>query len=161
MAKLSFVIVSALFAVGWAVAQSPSYVRTGSIGKADTSNVTRTWHQYRYLPMNEWEGKRVVFLPQPLELRKFGYLQFKGGSGEFGASTYDEAAGKTGRIVSVANSEYPQVTIRMDESGKEYVGTIYRGVLEDIAFLDEIDLARKEIHWNDPVGEVHGSVNVR
>lgn len=124
-------------------AQSPSYVRRGSIGKASTTDTRKGWHQYPYLSIEEWEGKRVIFLPKPLSLQAYGYQSFVGGSGELGQPTYEEAAGKIGTIELIEKGRYPKVTIRMEESGKKYVGTVTDN-LEGIAFLDEIDLAKKE-----------------
>lgn len=127
------------------VAQSP-YVRDGSIGKAkEEAPVNNGWPGYKYLPISEWQGKRVIFLPQPGSLRKFGYQAFTGGGGQFGNPTYEEAAGKIGTVVAVEAGQFPKVAIEMEGSSRRYVGTVYLETLNGVAFLDEIDQARKDL----------------
>ena len=155
------------------VAQSP-YVRDGSIGKAkEEAPVNNNWPRYKYLPISEWRGKRVIFLPEPGSLRKYGYQSFTGGSGQFGNPTYEEAAGKIGTIVAMEPGQFPKVTVEMEESKRRYVGTVYTETPTGIAFLDEIDQARKDLigktFWilsselvtYDEASEKYGSVKVK
>lgn len=133
---------------GSVTAQS-QYVRDGSIGKTNVEAPTNNWPQFRYIPSEEWVGKRVIFLPQPAQLRQYGYMSFRGGNGQFGQPTYAEAAGKIGRIVAIARGQLglhlPEVSIQLEGSGVRYVGTMASDTLRDIAFLDEIDQAKKEL----------------
>jgi TonB family protein len=124
---------------------SSPYVRNGSIGNVPVETPVNNWSQFKYIPFDEWLGKRVIFLPKPAGLRQFGYQFFQGGSGQFGLPTYAEAAGKIGRIVAVEGGQFPKVVIELEGPGPRYVGTVYSGTLSDIAFLDEIDQARKEL----------------
>jgi hypothetical protein len=126
------------------LAQSP-YVRGGSIGKTAEEPPANSWPQFEYVPISEWQGKRVIFLPQPLSLRTFGYQSFKGGTGQFGQPTYEEAAGKIGTVVAVEPGQYPKVVIEMEGGHRRYEGTVYLEDLEGIAFLEEIDAARREL----------------
>jgi TonB family protein len=137
---------------------SPSspYVRDGSIGKAPADTPVNNWSQFRYLPLDEWQGKRVIFLPQPGLLRKYGYQSFKGGSGDLGQPTYAEAAGKIGKVIAIERSSErvlgSNVLIEIEGSGARYVGRVSgplaggaADTVDGIAFLDEIDQARQEL----------------
>jgi hypothetical protein len=157
---------------GLLLAQSP-YLRDGSIGKAKEEFPVNNWPQFKYISISEWQGKRVIYLPRPASLRKFGYQAFSGGSGQFGCPTYEEAAGKIGTVMAVEMGQFPKVVIGIEGSSRRYVGTIYLETLDGVAFLDEIDQARKEligktlwilssdIETYDETSEKYGSVKVR
>jgi hypothetical protein len=170
--RLAICIFGVCVTTGILLGQVP-YLKTGSIGKVNESLPVNAWPQFKYVPMSEWQGKRVIFLPQPASLRHFGYQSFTGGSGQFGAPTYEETVGKIGTVIAVDAEEYPKVTIEMEGTGRRYIGTAYTGSLRAVAFLDEIDQARKELigktlwissssilTYNDATGQF-GSVKVK
>ncbi|MBI3666702.1 MAG: hypothetical protein HY236_10850, partial [Acidobacteria bacterium] len=129
----SWVIVLALFPCV-TPAQSP-YVRE-RVGEPRTAATVESG-PFAYIPIEQWQGKRVIFLPESAKTREYGYQSFTGGSGRFGRPTYEECVGKTGKVVQVTTERYAKVTVEMEENGKRYEGTVYADNLDGVAFLDE------------------------
>jgi hypothetical protein len=126
-------------------AQSP-YLRDGSIGTRKRIAIVNNWPQFRRIPVEEWEGKRVIFLPLPRGLQQCGYGNISGVVMK-SVNPYPYAAGKIGKIVTIERGQPPKILIEVEETGSRFIGTASVGThtLGGIAFLDEIDEARKEL----------------
>lgn len=67
-------------------------------------------------------------MPRLKSLQRFGYQSFKGGKGEFGHPTYEEAMGRVGTVLEVTKRFIGSmrsgwnVTIQMDDNGQHYTG---------------------------------------
>jgi hypothetical protein len=80
------------------------------------------------LPVRCWAGQKLIVLPMDRDLRTYGYVHFKGGSGQMGIPTYDELAGKIVTVTNVAwveNQDEPalsdwHITFSDDATGKIY-----------------------------------------
>ena len=122
------------------------YIRQGPIGSASKETPAPILPAgYRRLPIEEWEGKRILFMPQSVSLRMYGYQSFAHEHPKlFDIVAYDECAGKIARILSVTSGPYPKVLVQIEAANTRLIGTVYSGSLKGVMFLDELDQARKD-----------------
>lgn len=130
----------------WIPNAEAQYVREGSIGRTTHEEPSDQWAKFKFLPVDEWVGKRIIFLPKQKSSRMFAYHDFTGGRGLLGAPTYEQVAGKIAIVLGFRQGMLgPEVVVQVQKTGEQFAGRVTFGEVEDIAFLDEIDLARAEL----------------
>ncbi len=103
--------------------QNP-FIRSGSVGTSSRTPQSCPKDGLSYRPITCWPGEKFIFLPKTKSLQRFGYQSVKGGQGEFGHPTYEEAAGRIGTVIEVQKKWIGwDVKIRMDDNGQEYVAS--------------------------------------
>lgn len=124
----AWIIIGAAVGSALCFADDAPLVREGSIGSVSppiASNAECTHDGVAFRPITCWVGERFLFLPEPKELRAFGYQSFKGGKGQFGVPSYEEATGRIGKVQSVQRGKYGGWEIKMQMEGgreKTYTG---------------------------------------
>jgi len=147
-----------LWLIGGLLSAQPPYVRQGSIGTVkepprEESSPQRpgAWPVLFGTPVTHWLGRRVIFAPYvgpEKGMKSQGYPSFRrDGSPLDQKVSFQELSGKIGRVVAVSPAANPEVTVALEGSDARYVCSTVVGSLSlpGVAFLDEIDQARKEL----------------
>ena len=114
--------------------QNP-YVRQGSIGKRVTPDTAVSEGAFPFRPISEWIGQRFIFLPKSKKTQSYGYHNFGVG--------YDKYVGRIAKVISVdKNGNYPLVTFKLEDNGKELEATAYTETIKGIGPVADIDSAR-------------------
>jgi len=164
------ILVFALFCVNvlgasFSAAEEPNlFIRGGSIGIEPDAPQSKPCPKggFTYRPIRCWPGEKFIFLPRSKGLRKFGYQSFKGGRGQYGQPTYEEAVGRIGTVLDVTKRFIGsmragwQVTIRMDDNGQDYTGTVFSVSNEPddasvLAIAPLLDLQAARNKWLDKI----------
>ncbi|HVZ39277.1 MAG TPA: hypothetical protein VHI13_08380 [Candidatus Kapabacteria bacterium] len=113
-----------------------------TIAAAQSAHRERLQTPFQTLTLQEWVGRRLIFLPMSQELRVNGYQAFGVQEDEgAGQRQYDALVGKVGTVTSVTGDKYPQVTLRLSD-GATVAGKIYAEMLDGVGPADDIDSAR-------------------
>jgi len=152
----------------FSAAEEPNpFIRGGSIGiepDAPQPDESKPCPKsgFTFRPITCWPGEKFIFLPRSKGLRKFGYQSFKGGRGQYGQPTYEEAVGRIGTVLDVTKRFIGsmragwQVTIRMDDNGQDYTGTVFSVSNEPddasvLAIAPLLDLQAARNKWLDKI----------
>lgn len=120
-----------------------SFIRDGSIGKADPPKETAISPLVPFRPITQWVGERFIFLPSTKGLRKYGYQSISVGKGDFGHPTYQEMVGRTAEVIEVQKKVGVHiVTLRMQDSGQTYSAEAITESIRGIAPLADLQAAR-------------------
>jgi hypothetical protein len=128
------------------LAESP-YVDDQSIGgRAAATKPGCPDDPLQYLPIACWAGQRVVFLPQPLELQRFGYQSVhRAGASITDHPSYKDLVGKVARLSAVRTTNedlgFKEAVLELDD-GAALTAEIYGDSINGIGFLRDIDAAR-------------------
>jgi hypothetical protein len=124
-------------------AQTP-YIQDGTIGNPPIQTAARP---ETGLPVDQWVGKRIVFMPIRKRSQSYGYLSFRYSrtSKELFNRTpkYDELVGKLGIITAKPNRPLADFLIQLDDGQLLEAALTLGTTLEHIAFVDEIETARR------------------
>ncbi|MEY2828560.1 MAG: hypothetical protein RIQ33_418, partial [Bacteroidota bacterium] len=106
--------------------------------------------------IENWVGKKILFLPIINSKQMYDYVSFLGGKGFNGRPKYSDCVDQTATVLSVkADSLMPDeylVTVKMNnKSNAIYYGRTYNHSLTRVVLQDDIDLAEKllkgKIFW--------------
>lgn len=146
----------ALALLGAMASAQSDFVQPGSIGTSPAPMTSCKFEGTNRPPITCWPGQKVLFLPSPLSLQKYGYQSFKGGTGSFGNVGYQEGVGRIGTVTKVSAGQYSgfDVEIKMDDNGQIYVGHAsgsdpLMANVDGIALLTELQAARSALKGKD------------
>jgi hypothetical protein len=108
-----------------------SYIRKGSLGKRITQEETISTDAFTFRPFSKWIGERFIFLPRSKGIQHYGYQNFD--------VSYEKYVGRIAKVISIEDDE---VTLKMEDNGKELKATAYMETVEGIAPVSDIDSAR-------------------
>jgi hypothetical protein len=137
------------------MAQSDSFIQEGSIGKQVSSKKEQSTDEFPFVPIEEWVGKKFIFLPEGKENQKFGYQSFpsrinlaRSSSSNFPDNplclSYQEYVGRIATVVKIeqGNPGFKKVHFRMDDDGESVIGEAIMSKIHDIAPIADIQKAR-------------------
>jgi len=100
------------------------------------------------IPIEQWIGKRFVFLEQRKKLQKYGYSDFSESKVLHSLKNlkYSDYVGRVIRVVDVGQEDYSFriITFVEEKSNKKIYAEAYNGCIRGIALLDEIEKAKKK-----------------
>jgi hypothetical protein len=124
-------------------AQSP-YIQNGTIGEPASKPTARP---ETGLPVDEWVGNRIVFMPIRKSSQKYGYQAFRyplAPKELFSRQPkYDELVGKVGTITARPSRPLADFLVRLDDGQTLEAALTLGTTLEHVAFVDEIETARR------------------
>jgi hypothetical protein len=110
----------------------------------------------RHYDIENWVGKKILFLPIINSKQMYDYVSFSGGKGFNGRPKYSDCVDQTATVLSVrVDSLMPDeylVKVKMNnKSNSIYYGRTYNHSLTRVVLQDDIDLAEKllkgKIFW--------------
>jgi len=118
-----------------------------------TAPVTCSSEPFAQLPVDCWQGQRVMFMPKPKSRQWRDYYDIYPTLERSGSVGYQEAVGRIGVITAVRDGvpskSFFTVEITMQDTGKKYyfrklIEHKEKSRMESIVFLKDIDDARKK-----------------
>ena len=138
-----------------AAAQS-DFVKPGSIGSPAAPTASCKFEGTNRPPITCWVEQKILFLPAPTSLQRYGYQSFKGGSGSYGQVTYKEGAGRVATVTKVTSGKYGgfDLEVKMDDNGQVYTARASysdpaEATLDGVALLSELQAARTALKGKD------------
>lgn len=119
------------------------FILEGSIGAVKPEPKVHDPLSFRSI--EQWVGENFIFLPKPKSLQKYGYqlIRRKGSSNIFGTG-YEKLVGRIATVTDVQRTSIIYtVSLRMDDTGEEYVADAYNETVEGIAPLADLQRARE------------------
>ncbi|MDA3971632.1 MAG: hypothetical protein PF442_09805 [Desulfobulbaceae bacterium] len=105
-----------------------------------------------YSSQHDWVGEKVVFLPKPRSLQRYGYQDYAYGDDKVGGKIgYNALTGKTAEIVGYKGGSYKKIALRLEGANSLIYTTIRGNNINGIGFVSEMEEAQKLLGktvWN-------------
>lgn len=129
-----------LFAGSWTVRAQDVRQNIVSEKRSETSPAASAALLFPFCPIDEWTGKRFVFLPRPKDAQDGTYDDFSGNV------KYMKYVGRVGKVVSVSNfRDRRHIEFEMEDDGQHLRAATSPGreSIRGLGPLDDIEAARK------------------
>ncbi|ABW68311.1 hypothetical protein Dole_2507 [Desulfosudis oleivorans Hxd3] len=119
-----------------------------------------------YNKKHKWIGEKIIFLTRYESVQEYGYQNYSYRENSFYHPSYKKLVGKVGEIIGAKEGYPTKFILKLNDSNKILYTTAYGNSLNDIAFLSEMDNAKKFIGktvWNkrhptDASADRHGYI---
>jgi len=160
--KILLLIFFMLISNGTAISQD--FIQE-SIGKTNKEIEEANPEDSLFIPLNNWIGEKVIFLPKSKSLQRYGYKIYNSKKDLYrDPISYDILVGKIATIKSIdQNNEKGIITFELS-NGEKYYTAIFGNTVDDVVLLNDLKVARDKFLgktiWYTGGSRYHGSSRI-